>query len=274
MRTMMAVFVMLLCLLPWQMGADYHYQPLAAPTRMPQPVRITVCDGEELILPHALLVDPDARSGFFYLAHAIHRAWEDLEGVPSQFGPYETRRSGGCGYVFGIILTEHMEFNKSFVNGEDSRRLALTSVTFRRLGIEREEAFNRLKSRKAAQGIAQMLPATYEALRERYPDADLLSFEAGLSSHLNSIKAALLYGDEALRPYHKWDETILFVDQVSKAQAAGYNAAPRTVWKALKKNGDLWEALLPGETQWYLVKYMWIRTQFIRTPDPLIASAF
>ena len=115
-------------------------------------------------------------------------------------------------------------------------------------------------SAAGAGGMVQMIPPTYNAVRERHPEAGLKEdFVEGMRDHSNALEAMLLYMQDT------WD-TLAGSDEVTAALAsglatqpellaAGYNSNPARLPKYLREGGAAWRTLIPEETKMYLRIY-------------------
>lgn len=115
-------------------------------------------------------------------------------------------------------------------------------------------------STAGAGGMIQMIPKTYEGIRQAHPNAALNSdFVSGMRDHSNALKAMLLYMNDTWNDLANASEVqeALTSGQASKAEllAAGYNSNPRRLPKYLKDGGNTWRSLIPAETQIYLTIY-------------------
>jgi len=115
-------------------------------------------------------------------------------------------------------------------------------------------------STAGAGGMIQMIPKTYEAIRQAHPSASLNSdFVTGMRDHANALKAMLLYMNDTWNGLANEPEVqeALTNGVASKAEllAAGYNSNPRRLPKYLKDGGAAWRNLIPAETRMYLAIY-------------------
>jgi hypothetical protein len=115
-------------------------------------------------------------------------------------------------------------------------------------------------STAGAGGMIQMIPKTYEAIRQSHPDAALNSdFVAGMRDHSNALKAMLLYMNDTWNGLANSSEVqdALNNGTASKPEllAAGYNSNPARLPRYLKDGGSGWRSLIPAETQMYLAIY-------------------
>ena len=115
-------------------------------------------------------------------------------------------------------------------------------------------------STAGAGGMIQMIPKTYEAIRQSHPNAALNSdFVSGMRDHSNALKAMLLYMNDTWNGLAKSSEVEVAVNSgiASKPEllAAGYNSNPTRLPRYLKEGGAGWRSLVPAETQMYLAIY-------------------
>jgi hypothetical protein len=115
-------------------------------------------------------------------------------------------------------------------------------------------------STAGAGGMIQMIPKTYEGIRQQHPNVPLNSdFVSGMRDHANALRAMLLYMNDT------WNglagaatvQDALNNGIATKAEllAAGYNSNPMRLPGYLEKGGNQWRTLIPAETQMYLAIY-------------------
>jgi hypothetical protein len=108
--------------------------------------------------------------------------------------------------------------------------------------------------------MIQMIPRTYEAIRQQHPTAGLeADFVTGMRDHANALKAMLLYMNDT---WNKLQESGEVQDALRNGTAtkpellaAGYNSNPLRLPAYLKSGGTSWRTLIPAETQMYLTIY-------------------
>ena len=115
-------------------------------------------------------------------------------------------------------------------------------------------------STAGAGGMIQMIPKTYEAIRQSHPNAALNSdFVSGMRDHSNALKAMLLYMNDTWNGLANSSEVRDAVNSgiATKPEllAAGYNSNPTRLPRYLKEGGAGWRSLIPAETQMYLTIY-------------------
>jgi hypothetical protein len=115
-------------------------------------------------------------------------------------------------------------------------------------------------STAGAGGMIQMIPRTYEAVRQQHAAAQLQAdFVSGMRDHANALEAMLLYMNDT---WTKLDESSEVQDALRtgiatkpELLAAGYNSNPVKLPAYLKNGGSNWRTLIPAETQIYLSIY-------------------
>ena len=115
-------------------------------------------------------------------------------------------------------------------------------------------------STAGAGGMIQMIPKTYEAIREQHSTASLQTdFVNGMRDHANALEAMLLYMNDTWNKLAKSSEVedALRSGVATKPEllAAGYNSNPARLPTYLKNGGANWKTLIPAETQMYLSIY-------------------
>jgi len=115
-------------------------------------------------------------------------------------------------------------------------------------------------SSAGAGGMVQMIPPTYEAIREQFPRANLKAdFVEGMRDHENATKAMLLYMQDTWDYLKKQEEVAAAMGAGLATQeellAAGYNSNPRKLPGYLARGGSAWRTLIPEETKMYLRIY-------------------
>ena len=108
--------------------------------------------------------------------------------------------------------------------------------------------------------MIQMIPSTYQMIRNLYPQADLNpEFVAGMRDHRNALEAMLLYMQRTWDDLARQEEIkrALSTQLATKAEllAAGYNSNPARLSGYIKRGDGDWRNLIPTETQMYLQIY-------------------
>ncbi|HEX8149113.1 MAG TPA: hypothetical protein VF591_18165, partial [Pyrinomonadaceae bacterium] len=115
-------------------------------------------------------------------------------------------------------------------------------------------------SSAGAGGMVQMIPPTYQGIREQHPKAALKGdFVEGMRDHANATQAMLLYMQDTWDYLKKQEEVAAALEGGLATQAellaAGYNSNPRKLPGYLSRGGSAWRTLIPEETKMYLRIY-------------------
>ena len=126
--------------------------------------------------------------------------------------------------------------------------------------LNQGDTFRYSVSTAGAGGMIQMIPRTYEMVRQQHADVSLTSdFVSGMREHRNALEAMLLYMNDTWNSLAKSAEVqqALRTGIATKPElmAAGYNSNPMRLPQYLKNGGAGWRSLIPAETQMYLAIY-------------------
>jgi len=115
-------------------------------------------------------------------------------------------------------------------------------------------------STAGAGGMIQMIPRTYEGIRQQHANVTLQAdFVDGMRNHANALEAMLLYINDTWNKLQESQEVqdALRSGIATKPEllAAGYNSNPGRLPGYLKNGGTNWRTLIPAETQIYLAIY-------------------
>src|SRR5262249_1936776 len=198
----------------------------------------------------ALVSDHVATAGEDYINSMLDHAAQDLDAqgvhVPSDI----------VGIAEHLCVVEHTD-HKRFIT-EDHQALLPEIVSL--YALNQGNTFRYSVSTAGAGGMIQMIPRTYEAVRQEHPTAQLQAdFVSGMRDHANALKAMLLYMNDT---WTKLDQSSEVQDALRtgiatkpELLAAGYNSNPLKLPGYLKNGGSNWRALIPAETQMYLAIY-------------------
>ncbi|MDT7603353.1 MAG: hypothetical protein QOF61_1350 [Acidobacteriota bacterium] len=152
-----------------------------------------------------------------------------------------------------LCLVEHIDHER-FRN--DSRRPLFEEV-YALYALNELDTYRYSVSSAGAGGMVQMIPWTYQMLRQRYPSVGLNpDFVAGMRNHGNALEAMLLYvrdtwSDLNLEPDIS-DALLTGIATKPELIAAGYNSNPAKLASYIRRGGAQWRTLIPRETQMYL----------------------
>lgn len=155
-----------------------------------------------------------------------------------------------------LCLVEHTD-HKRFMN-ED--RTVLFPEILSLYALNEGNTFRYSVSTAGAGGMIQMIPQTYEAIRQQHSNVSLQTdFVSGMRDHANALEAMLLYMNDTWTNLSQSSEVqeALRSGLATKPElmAAGYNSNPMRLPVYLKNGGAQWRTLIPAETQMYLAIY-------------------
>ena len=155
-----------------------------------------------------------------------------------------------------LCIVEHTD-HKRFINEKQSELFPeiLSLYALNQAGTYRYSV-----STAGAGGMIQMIPKTYEAIRQQHSSVALNpDFVSGMRDHSNALEAMLLYMNDTWNDLAKRAEVQAALDSgiAHKAEllAAGYNSNPARLPGYLKDGGSEWRTRIPAETQMYLRIY-------------------
>ena len=155
-----------------------------------------------------------------------------------------------------LCVVEHTD-HKRFSNEAHSDLLPEIVSLY---ALNQGNTFRYSVSTAGAGGMIQMIPRTYDSVRQQHPGIPLQTdFVDGMRDHSNALKAMLLYMNDT------WSN-LAASSEVQEAMrngiatkpellAAGYNSNPARLPVYLKNGSANWKTLIPTETQMYLAIY-------------------
>jgi len=155
-----------------------------------------------------------------------------------------------------LCIVEHTD-HKRFMN-EDHTVLFPEILSL--YALNEGNTFRYSVSTAGAGGMIQMIPQTYNAIRQQHSGVSLQTdFVTGMRDHANALEAMLLYMNDT---WNKLQQSTEVQDALRNGTAtkpellaAGYNSNPRRLSGYLKNGGTGWRTLIPAETQIYLKIY-------------------
>jgi hypothetical protein len=155
-----------------------------------------------------------------------------------------------------LCIVEHTD-HKRFKT-ED--RAAIFNEITTLYSLNARDTYRYSVSSAGAGGMIQMIPSTYQMIRNLYPQADLTpDFVTGMRDHRNALEAMLLYMQRTWDDLARQEEIkrALASQLATKAEllAAGYNSNPARLSGYIKRGDGDWRNLIPTETQMYLQIY-------------------
>ncbi|MDQ1612896.1 MAG: hypothetical protein QOG00_2827 [Pyrinomonadaceae bacterium] len=155
-----------------------------------------------------------------------------------------------------LCLVEHVDHDRF----RKEPRLAVYNEVYALYALNELDTYRYSVSTAGAGGMVQMIPWTYQMLRQRYPAVGLNpDFVLGMRNHGNALEAMLLYIRDT------WSDLLLnetIADALATGIAtpadliaAGYNSNPAKLASYIRRGGAAWRTLIPRETQMYLQIY-------------------
>jgi hypothetical protein len=175
-----------------------------------------------------------------------------------------------------LVIVEHTD-HKRFLN---ENRAEISTEVLSLYALNRGDTFRYSVSSAGAGGMIQMIPKTYQAIREHHPEITLdADFVSGMQNHANALKAMLLYLNDTWKFLQSQDEVQQALQSGSATKtellAAGYNSNPYKLPSYLSNGNSSWRSLIPAETQMYLAIYQSVdsNVDFGTSEAPSIVAA-
>jgi hypothetical protein len=197
-----------------------------------------------------VLVSDVAVAGQTYISTMLDRAAKDLSAEGVHVSP------DIIDVAEHLCVVEHTDHKRFMSEAHADLLPEIVSL----YALNQGNTFRYSVSTAGAGGMIQMIPRTYDGVRQQHSAIALQSeFVAGMRDHANALKAMLLYMNDT------W-ETLAASTEVQEALrngiatkpellAAGYNSNPVRLPMYLKNGGANWKTLIPAETQMYLAIY-------------------
>ncbi|HJR09320.1 MAG TPA: hypothetical protein VJ842_18820 [Pyrinomonadaceae bacterium] len=155
-----------------------------------------------------------------------------------------------------LCIVEHTD-HKRFKTEDHA---SLYNEIFTLYALNAGDTYRFSVSSAGAGGMVQMIPQTYQAIRQMHPTVGLNpDFVAGMRDHSNALEAMLLYmqgtWDDLLKHEEVRQALAENVATQTELLAAGYNSNPARLHLYLERGGTYWRTLIPAETQMYLRIY-------------------
>jgi hypothetical protein len=197
-----------------------------------------------------VLVSDVAMAGQTYISGMLDKAANELAATGIHVAPDIVN------IAEHLCVVEHTD-HKRFISESHSDLLPEIVSLY---ALNQGDTFRYSVSTAGAGGMIQMIPRTYDSVRQQHPGVPLQTdFVAGMRDHANALKAMLLYMNDT------WSN-LAVSSEVQEAMrngiatkpellAAGYNSNPARLPMYLKNGGANWKTLIPAETQMYLNIY-------------------
>lgn len=227
------------------------------------------------ISAHPALLSPEmTRAGQLYVRNSIEQAAEELRNKGFAIQP------SVMDVAERLCTVEHIDHARF----RNENQKALFYEVFSLYALNEGDTYRYSVSTAGAGGMIQMIPATYQLVRNLYPSAGLHpDFVIGMRNHANAAQAMLLYMQRTWSDMVQ-SETIrnaLANGVASQAEllSAGYNSNPSNLPRYVARGGNAWRTLIPNETKMYLQIYAALennapmRPRYDPNPIPYTAPA-
>jgi hypothetical protein len=197
-----------------------------------------------------VLVSDVAAAGGTYISTMLDKAAHELETkgvhVPADI----------VAIAEHLCVVEHTD-HKRFMSEDHTQLLPEVVALY---ALNQGNTFRYSVSTAGAGGMIQMIPRTYDGVRQQHATVPLQSdFVTGMRDHANALQAMLLYMNDTWTNLAASSEVqdALRNGIATKPEllAAGYNSNPVRLPAYLKNGGANWRTLIPAETQMYLAIY-------------------
>lgn len=155
-----------------------------------------------------------------------------------------------------LCIVEHVDHDRF----RNDNRIALYDEIYSLYALNELDTYRYSVSSAGAGGMVQMIPWTYNLMRQRHPGIGLNpDFVAGMRNHGNALEAMLLYMQDTWNDLVANEDvmTALSEKQITPTElmAAGYNSNAAKIPGYIRRAGAGWRYLIPRETQMYLQIY-------------------
>jgi len=155
-----------------------------------------------------------------------------------------------------LCIVEHVDHERF----RNENRVALFEEIYTLYALNELDTYRFSVSSAGACGMVQMIPWTYNLMRQRHPAVGLNpDFVFGMRNHGNALEAMLLYMQDTWGDLSANEDVqgALTGKQATYAEimAAGYNSNAAKLPGYIRRAGPGWRSLIPRETQMYLQIY-------------------
>jgi len=155
-----------------------------------------------------------------------------------------------------LCIVEHVDHDRF----RNENRIALFEEIYTLYALNELDTYRYSVSSAGAGGMVQMIPWTYNLMRQRHPAVGLNpDFVFGMRNHGNALEAMLLYMQDTWNDLsaNQDVQAAITANQATPAEiiAAGYNSNAAKLPGYIRRGGTGWRSLIPRETQMYLQIY-------------------
>src|SRR5437588_5428146 len=200
---------------------------------------------------HPALLSPEVlKAGQTYVNSMIDLAAKRLKerGVPIAANLVEVAKR--------LCVVEHVDHDRF----RNENRIALFEEIYTLYALNELDTYRYSVSSAGAGGMVQMIPWTYNLMRQRHPGVGLnTDFVLGMRNHGNALEAMLLYMQDTWNDLSANEDVqaAIAAKQATPTEiiAAGYNSNAAKIPGYIRRAGAGWRGLIPRETQMYLQIY-------------------
>jgi len=155
-----------------------------------------------------------------------------------------------------LCVVEHVDHDRF----RNENRNALFEEIYTLYALNELDTYRYSVSSAGAGGMVQMIPWTYNLMRQRHPGVGLNpDFVLGMRNHGNALEAMLLYMQDTWNDLSANEDvqSAIAAKQATPTEiiAAGYNSNAAKIPGYIRRAGAGWRGLIPRETQMYLQIY-------------------
>jgi hypothetical protein len=155
-----------------------------------------------------------------------------------------------------LCIVEHVDHERF----RNENRIALFEEIYTLYALNELDTYRFSVSSAGAGGMVQMIPWTYNLMRERHPGVGLNpDFVLGMRNHGNALEAMLLYMQDTWNDLSANEDVQAALTAkeatTTEIMAAGYNSNAAKLPGYIRRAGSGWRSLIPRETQMYLQIY-------------------
>lgn len=155
-----------------------------------------------------------------------------------------------------LCVVEHVDHDRF----RNDNRIALFEEIYTLYALNELDTYRYSVSSAGAGGMVQMIPWTYNLMRQRHPGVGLNpDFVLGMRNHGNALEAMLLYMQDTWNDLSANEDvqSAIAAKQATPTEiiAAGYNSNAAKIPGYIRRAGAGWRGLIPRETQIYLQIY-------------------
>jgi hypothetical protein len=155
-----------------------------------------------------------------------------------------------------LCVVEHVDHDRF----RNENRIALFEEIYTLYALNELDTYRYSVSSAGAGGMVQMIPWTYNLMRQRHPGVGLNpDFVLGMRNHGNALEAMLLYMQDTWNDLSANEDvqSAIAAKQATPTEiiAAGYNSNAAKIPGYIRRAGAGWRGLIPRETQMYLQIY-------------------